>query len=153
MSHRDTETQKSDEKKISLAASPRLRFTASLILAHLAVTLPLAYFLNVWMDEASTLYTTRGGFFQTWQNVFANEKQAPLYFLLLGLWRAAGGSIFFARALSIIFSLLAIKFFCDLARKFFDENQARFVSVLFALHPFLIWASVEIRGYSLVILL
>src|SRR5215213_6298783 len=81
-------------------------FTSFLILAHLAVTLPLAYFLNVWMDEASTLYTTQNGFFQTFQNVFADEKQAPLYFLLLSLWRELNGSIFFARALSIVFSCL-----------------------------------------------
>ncbi|HEX8249872.1 MAG TPA: hypothetical protein VF599_16995 [Pyrinomonadaceae bacterium] len=128
-------------------------FPCLLIALHLAVALPLAYLLNVWMDEASTLYTTRNGFFQTFQNVFADEKQAPLYFLLLSLWRSLDGSIFFARLLSIIFSCLAIKFFSDLARKFFDESRARFVSVLFALHPFLIWASLEVRGYSLVILL
>lgn len=127
------------------------RFPLFLILAHLAVALPLAYFLNIWMDEASTLYTTQNGFFQTFQNVFADEKQAPLYFLLLSLWRTASGSVFFARLLSIVFSSLAVKFFYDLARKLFDENAARFVSVLFALHPFLIWASLEIRGYSLVI--
>jgi hypothetical protein len=129
------------------------RFPFFLILAHLAVTLPLAYFLNVWMDEASTLYTTQNGFFQTFQNVFADEKQAPLYFLLLSLWRTLDGSIFFARLLSIIFSCFAVRFFYDLTRGFFGENQARFVSVLFALHPFLIWTSLEIRGYSLVILL
>ena len=128
-------------------------FTSVLIILHLAVTLPPAYFLNVWMDEASTLYTTQNGFFQTFQNVFADEKQAPLYFLLLSLWRTPDGSIFFARLLSILFSCLAIKFFCDLARGFFDEKPARFVSVLFAFHPFLIWSSLEIRGYSLVILL
>jgi 4-amino-4-deoxy-L-arabinose transferase-like glycosyltransferase len=129
------------------------RFPFLLILAHLAVTLPLGFFLNVWMDEASTLYTTQNGFLQTFQNVFADEKQAPFYFLLLSLWRTASDSIFFARLLSIVFSGLAIKFFYDLARRLFDENAARFVSVLFALHPFLIWASVEIRGYSLAVLL
>jgi hypothetical protein len=134
---------KPDEKK----------FLLILIFLHLAVALPLAYFLNVWMDEASTLYTTQNGFYRTFQNVFADEKQAPLYFLLLSLWRALDGSIFFARLLSIVFSCLAIWFFGELARRLFDENQARFVSVLFALHPFLIWSSLEIRGYSLVILL
>jgi uncharacterized membrane protein len=129
------------------------KFLFILIFLHLAVALPLAYLLNVWMDEASTLYTTQNGFLRTFQNVFADEKQAPLYFLLLSLWRSLDGSIFFARLFSIVFSCLAIKFFGDLARKIFDENQARFFSVLFALHPFLIWSSLEIRGYSLVILL
>lgn len=153
MNHTDTEPQRRDEEKTSFTASPRLRFPAFLILLHLAVTLPLAYWLNIWMDEASTLYTTQNGFFQTFQNVFADEKQAPLYFLLLSLWRTLDGSIFFARLLSIVFSCLAIRFFCGLARGFFDESPARFISLLFALHPFLIWSSLEIRGYSLVILL
>ncbi|HEX9959981.1 MAG TPA: hypothetical protein VGB00_03560, partial [Pyrinomonadaceae bacterium] len=107
------------------------RFPFLLILAHLAVTLPLAFFLNVWMDEASTLYTTQNGFFRTFQTVFADEKQAPLYFLLLSLWRSLDGSIFFARLLSIVFSSLAIKLFCDSARKLFDEKPARLISLLF----------------------
>lgn len=129
------------------------RFAALPVILHLGVTLPLAYLLNIWMDEASTLYTTGNGFSQTWQNVFDNEKQAPLYFLLLSLWRGASDSIFWARLFSVLCGALAIKFFFDTARRFFGENQARFVSVLFALHPFLIWTSLEIRGYALTILL
>ncbi|HSK73597.1 MAG TPA: glycosyltransferase family 39 protein [Pyrinomonadaceae bacterium] len=123
-----------------------------LLSLHLVITLPLAFFLNVWADEASTLATTEYGFLQTFQTVH-NEKQAPLYFLLVGLWRELNGSIFFARLFSIICSLLAIKVFFDLARKFFNEKAAIFVTAAFALHPFLIWASLEIRVYSLVVLL
>jgi cell division protein FtsL len=48
---------------------------------------------------------------------------------------------------------LAIFFFHRLSRKFFDEFAANFITVLFAIHPYLIWASVEIRVYSTVILL
>lgn len=123
-----------------------------LLFLHLGITLPLAFFLNVWADEASTLATTQDGFLQTFQTVH-NEKQAPLYFLLMGLWRELNGSIFFARLFSIICSLLAIKFFFDLTRKFFSEKAAIFAAAAFALHPFLIWASLEIRVYSLVVLL
>ena len=87
------------------------------------------------------------------RNALSDEKQAPLYFWLLSLWRGINDSIFFARLLSIAFSLLAIKFFHDLTRKFFDEKAAFFVMAFFALHPYLIWASLEIRVYSFVILL
>src|SRR6185369_12200860 len=45
------------------------------------------------------------------------------------------------------------KFFYDLVRRLFDEKAAIFITVVFAFHPFLIWASLEIRVYSLVILL
>lgn len=141
-----------EENKGSFYISPKL-FIALAALSHAAVTLPFAYFLNIWMDEASTLYTTRQGFFETFQNALADERQAPLYFLILSLWRALDDSVFFARLFSIVCSLLAIKFFYDAARKFFTENEAKFIALLFALHPYLIWTSLEIRGYALVILL
>lgn len=124
-----------------------------LIALHLAVTLPLAYLLNIWVDEASTLYTTENGFSSALQNALAQEKQAPLYFWVLSLWRALNGSVFFARLLSIIFSVAAIIVFQRLARKFFGPRESFFITAFFALHPFLIWAGLEIRVYSLVILL
>lgn len=124
-----------------------------LILLHLLIALPLAYFLNIWIDEGSTLYTTGRGFIPAFQNALADEKQAPLYFWLLSLWRMADDSIFFARLFSVLCSAAAIKFFNDLARRVFDRRTAIFATVFFALHPYLFWASVEIRVYSLVILL
>ena len=138
------------EKKSFFSTARRVLL--ALIFAHLAITLPLAYRLNIWMDEASTLHTTQNGLFQTLQN-FQDEKQAPLYFLLLSVWRGFDDSIFFARLFSIICTCLAIVFFYGLTRKFFDKSSAKFAVVLFAFHPYLIWASLEIRGYALVILL
>ncbi|MBS1797367.1 MAG: glycosyltransferase family 39 protein [Acidobacteria bacterium] len=138
------------------SSSPRLLFSSSplpAIVLHLLITLPLAYVLNVWSDESSTLFSTGRGVSDAFYNVFANEKQAPLYFLLLSLWRGLNGSIFFARGLSILCGALAIWFFAGLARKFFDRRGAFLLTAFFALHPFLIWASLEIRLYSLVVLL
>ena len=123
------------------------------MLLHAAIALPLAYFINIWVDEASTLYTTNNGFFYAFQNTLNNEKQAPLYFLIMSVWREINSSIFFARLFSVVCSLISIKFFYDLARKFWDEKIALFVTFLFAVHPYLLWASLEIRGYSPVILL
>lgn len=124
-----------------------------LILLHLIIALPLACFLNIWMDEASTLYTTEHGLRYAFQNTLADEKQAPLYFWFMSLWRTIDNSIFFARLFSIICSCLAIKFFNDLARKVFAPRTAFYATAFFALHPYLFWASLEIRVYSSVILL
>lgn len=141
-------------KKINrFSLSSDFFFVAVLIVLHVVIALYLAYYLNIWKDEGSTLYTTGKGFFDTLENVSANEKQAPLYFLVLSLWRALGDSIFFARVFSIIWSAAAIKFFYDLSQKFVDKPAAKFLAAFFAVHPFLFWASVEIRVYSLVILL
>ncbi|HEY0461649.1 MAG TPA: glycosyltransferase family 39 protein [Pyrinomonadaceae bacterium] len=145
-----TEVSGSETEKICFSLFLPLFFFT---LLHLLIALPLAYLLNIWADEASTLHTTGNGLAAAFQNVFADERQAPLYFLLLSVWRAFNHSIFFARLFSIICSLLAIKFFHDLARRFFDEKAALFITAAFSLHPFLIWASLEIRVYSLVVLL
>jgi len=123
------------------------------VVVHLALTLPLAYLLNIWADEASTLHTTQHGFFVAFQNAAADEKQAPLYFWVLSLWRSLNDSIFFARLFSVICSAVAIKVFAGLAQRFFEPRAALLVTAFFAVHPFLIWASLEIRVYSLVILL
>lgn len=129
------------------------KFVFILIFLHLAVALPLAFKLNIWIDEASTLYTTQHGFLQAFSNLFTDEKQAPLYFLLMSLWRKMNDSIFFARLFSVICSLLAIIVFSRLAQKIWEKKTAFFITALFALHPFLFWASLEIRLYSFIILL
>ena len=148
----DSSSENSDVRKSS--SSPFFPFSLfPFLLLHLIIALPLAYFLNIWVDEASTLYTTQNGFLQAFSNLFTDEKQAPVYFLLLSLWRKINDSIFFARIFSIICSLLAIVVFARLARRIWDEKSALFITAMFALHPYLFWASLEIRLYSFVILL
>lgn len=124
-----------------------------LMILHAVIALPLAYSLNVWVDEASTLFTTSNGVTVAFSGLFTDEKQAPLYFLLLSLWRSIDHSIFFARLFSVVCSLLAIVIFFRLARKLWDRRNALTMTALFAFHPFLFWASLEIRLYSFVILL
>lgn len=124
-----------------------------LIVVHLAIALPLAFSLNIWADEASSLYTTQNGFLSAFQNAAANEKQAPLYFWILSLWRLFNDSIFFARLFSVICSVLAIVVFARFASRTFERRTALLTTAFFALHPFLFLASLEIRGYSMVILL
>ncbi len=131
----------------------KIKFLSILIFLHLAIALPLAFQLNIWVDEASTLYTTQNGFMQTFRNLFGDEKQAPLYFLVLSLWRRVNDSLFFARLFSVVCSLLAIVAFSRLAQKIWERKTAFFITTLFALHPYLFWASLEIRLYSLIILL
>jgi hypothetical protein len=75
-------------------AAPRRYFVALPLILHLATALPLAYILNIWMDEASTLYSTQNGFFHALNNASTDERQAPLYFIILSVWRMFDDSIF-----------------------------------------------------------
>lgn len=129
------------------------RLLILLVLLHLAVALPLAYFLNIWVDEASTLYATQNGLAVAFQTAAAEQKQAPLYFWILSLWRHIDGSIFFARLFSIICSVAAIVAFYGLAKRLFQPKTAMVITAFIALHPFLFWASTEIRVYSMVVML
>ena len=129
------------------------RLLPVLVILHAVIALPLAIYLNIWIDEASTLHTTANGIFAAFGSLFTDEKQAPLYFLLLSLWRTIDHSIFFARLFSILCSLLAIIVFFQLANRIWEKKTALTVTALFAFHPYLFWASLEIRLYSFVILL
>ncbi len=128
-------------------------FLILIVLLHLAVALPLAYILNIWVDEASSLYATQNGLWVAFQTAALEQKQAPLYFWILSLWRYIDGSIFFARLFSVLCSVAAIVALFGLAKRLFKPTFALIITAFIALHPFLIWASIEIRVYSLVILL
>ncbi len=151
MNRTDKETQK--HPKIGETIRSKSAAIYLLPFLHLIIALPLAYYLNIWADEASTLNTTENGFFTAFQNTLRDEKQAPLYFWILSLWRSISGSIFFARLFSIICSVFAIGIFFRLTRKLWNEKIAVIATLFFALHPYLFWASLEIRVYSLLVLL
>lgn len=151
MNPKDKKVQKQVKGRETKGSFPRVFYLLPLL--HLVIALPLAFCLNIWIDEASTLNTTENGFFAALQYTLRDEQQAPLYFWILSLWREISGSIFFARIFSIICSVLAIGVFFRLTRKLWNEKIAIFTTFFFALHPYLFWASLEIRVYSLLILL
>jgi uncharacterized membrane protein len=125
---------------------------ALIILSHLCITIPLAYKLNIWMDEAFTLHTTDQGPGYALAQALNFELQAPLYFVILNLWRKIDGSFFFARLFSIICIALTIHTVASLSRRFFKEIYPGWLAAVVAFNPFTIWAAIEIRLYALVIL-
>ncbi len=125
----------------------------ALVLINLCVTLPLAYHLNIWTDEAYTLHTTTNGPLFAWHRAINFELQPPLYFVLLNLWRELNGSIFFARLFSVICIALAVWVAAALSRRYVPRVHAGWLAGVVALHPFAVWAALEIRVYALVILL
>ena len=124
-----------------------------LIVLHLLIVLPLAWYLNIWADEASTLYSTQHGIVETFQHAAAVERQAPLYFWVMSLWRSIDGSIFFARIFSIICTVAAIKLFSGFTQRILPARAALLATAFLALHPVLIWAALEIRVYAMLMLI
>ena len=124
-----------------------------LILLHLSISLPLAYFLNVWLDEAFSLHTTSRSLGYALSDALHFERQAPAYFVLLYFWRLVNGSVFFARCLSILFTVLVLVVAGGLARRYLNGLHPVWPVAALAFNPFLIWAATEIRAYALVLLL
>lgn len=124
-----------------------------LILANLAITIPLAIKLGVWVDEAFTLQTTTGSIGFTLQRALKFELQAPLFFILLNLWRSFNDSIFFARLFSIICIVISIFVSVRVSARYFREISPLYFASVIALNPFTIWAALEIRRYAFVVLL
>ncbi|HVA37720.1 MAG TPA: hypothetical protein VNJ51_08905, partial [Candidatus Dormibacteraeota bacterium] len=72
------------------------------VAAQLLLTVPLAFALNIGKDDAYTLASTgQGAAYALHQAIFF-EQNAPLYFVVMSLWRAIDGSAPFARLFSVL---------------------------------------------------
>src|SRR5580704_14874814 len=140
-------------QEISLANARRPSLALIALSLNLAVTLPLAYILNIWQDEAYTLQTTGRSLLYAFTQALSFEQNAPLYFVFLTAWRHMGTSIFFLRLPSILCIALAIALVPELSRRYIPSIDPGLATLVAAWNPFVIWAAVEMRVYALVILL
>ena len=120
---------------------------------YLAVALPLAARLDIWIDEAYTLETTGRGLRHAFHQALFFEGQPPLYFLLLALWRTLDGGVLFARLFSVICGAAALFAVAALSRRWFPEAHPGWLVALAGLNPFFFYAALEIRLYALALLL
>lgn len=130
----------------------RLAVTA-VVLLHLALVLPLAGILNVWIDEAYTLRSTEGGLEHAVKRALGFELQPPLYFVLLTLWRELDGSAMFARVFSIVCTTSTVLLSAGLARRYLPGVPPALVAAVVAFNPLTVYAAVEARFYALALLL
>jgi hypothetical protein len=138
---------------LSLATARRPSLALIALCANLAVTLPLAYILNLWQDEAYTLQTTSRSIGYAFHQALAFEQNAPLYFVFLTALRHLGTSIFFLRLPSVLCVALAVGLVPELARRYIPAIDSGLVTLVAAWNPFMIWAAVEMRVYALIIAL
>ncbi|MDD1443953.1 glycosyltransferase family 39 protein [Dolichospermum sp. ST_sed3] len=113
----------------------------------------LSFQLGLSYDEPFSLYTTGNKLSKVISLSYNFEGQPPVYFIILSLWRKINDSIFFARLLSIIFTFLSALILDRFIRLIFDKSYYKWIVVLFLINPYTVSASVNIRLYSLLILL
>jgi len=124
-----------------------------IILLHVSITIPLAFLLNIWYDEACSLNTSSSSIYYAIQRSIEFEHQPPFYYILLSIWRKLDNSYFFARLLSIIFSSASIFVSHQFIKKYLKISKPEFVTFLIAINPFLIHYATEIRLYTMIIFL
>ncbi|HEY1654295.1 MAG TPA: hypothetical protein VGF86_04190 [Candidatus Tumulicola sp.] len=129
------------------------RATPWIVLANLALVVPLAWILNVWQDEAYSLLTTTGSLAHTVHQAIFFEQNAPLYFVVLWFWRHVSTGYFWARILSIGCIATTIGLVPALIRRYAPGIPAAAVTLTVAFNPLTVWAAVEIRSYAMAIAL
>ncbi len=124
-----------------------------LIILNLCITVPLSAKLNIWFDEAYALDTSSKDLGYAIHQAIHFEEQAPLYFILLNIWRSFNSSIFFARLFSILCVSATIYVASLLSKKLFENIHPGWIATAIALNPFVIWAAVEVRLFAFSMLL
>ena len=101
----------------------------------------------LWLDETVSIYLIQGGFAgimsrQVWPD-------APTYSCLLWLWTKMMGMGEIALRISSLLPMLgAVYLLYRAARELFDRDIALIATIVFCLHPIIIFASIDIRPYA-----
>ena len=125
---------------------------SSILLFQFVLYIVLSLNREIWVDEAYSLTTSSFSISDIFFISLNFEGNPPLYFLLLGIWRMLDSSVFFARLLSIVFTVLATGVFYKILRFFMQKNHALLIIILLIFNPFLIFIADNVRYYTLVFL-
>lgn len=109
---------------------------------------------DLWRDEAFSVNVARSSIDEI-IFVSASDTAPPLHLLILHFWlKIFSNTELVARFLSTLFSLLAIVVFYKLLAVVFDSRLQRSIAFcLFAFHPLMLYYAIEVRNYSLLILM
>jgi hypothetical protein len=140
-------------RRLLAAEDGTTRWAAGLgALAVVLAGLVLAGALNIWIDEAFTLWTTGAGPVEAWAHAITFEVQPPLYFIIESIWRLLDEtSIGFARLPSVVFAGAAVAVVVLAAGRIAPRIPPAVVGLLAALNPVFVWAAGEMRVYALVL--
>jgi len=101
----------------------------------------------LWLDETISFFLIKGGFAgimsrQVWPD-------APAYSCLLWLWtRAIGTAEITLRISSILPMAGAVYLLYCSARRLFERDLALIATIIFCLHPIVVFASIDVRPYA-----
>ncbi len=124
-----------------LYAMYALLLMASLVIWLLNIRAPL------WLDETVSIYLIRGGL----AGIIARQvwPDSPTYSCLLWLWtRAVGTGEIALRVSSLLPMLGAVYLLYRAARELFGRQVALLTTIVYCVHPIIIFAAIDIRPYA-----
>lgn len=133
----------------TLATAQRTRPPWLLMLVSLLIATPLAYLVNIRFDEAYTLNTTANGVFDAFKQAIGFGQQAPLYFVLVSIWRYADHSIFFARLFSVLCLPLFVWIAFEVSKRYLKNVNPLLIAAIAVVHQQAVWNALDIRLYAL----
>jgi uncharacterized membrane protein len=133
----------------------KLCITLAVILTALGLRLTRLPFLTMWSDEYLSFRISSQSLIDILSGNYTGDLNPPLYFAVLHLQRLMfGDSEIAMRSLSLFFAMLSLPIFLILAKsilKAFIPSIGALILMVF--HPMMIYYSVEIRSYSLLVFL
>lgn len=104
------------------------------------------------LDEPFSIFHSQNSLSGLFE-IFKNENNPPLHFILLHFWQNLFGIEPFAvRTLSLLFSILTIPVLWKIGKTFFNERVSIIVILLFIFSDFHHYHGIEARTYSLFVL-
>lgn len=118
---------------------------AAISIWFLAIRAPL------WLDEVGTYWTIKDGFAQIWLRQYFGP---PVYFYIVWLATKILGTSELALRLPSALAMLGALYLLYLAAlELFDRETALIATIVFCVHPIVIFESVDVRPYAFAVLL
>ncbi|MBM3658495.1 MAG: DUF2723 domain-containing protein [Actinobacteria bacterium] len=137
--------------------TPATRWVALILLGEVVLSAVLGSIRlghkSLWYDEGfSAMHASRGvgGVVDVARHLDANM---PLFALVLAPWRTLGDGEAAMRSLSVVCGALTVVAVFLLAARLFDRVTGLVAGFLFAIAPFAVQYSQQLRGYSMLLLL
>lgn len=135
----------------------RIFLMSLLVILFAVATVWLRYLFigaDLWYDEACSWFSAKQNFpFGIMDNLLHLDLQhTPLYFFLLHFWmKLFGDSEVVLRVLSLIFGILAVPVVYVVSNKLMSKALAIMATAVAVVSPLLVFFSVEVRMYPLIV--
>jgi len=150
--------RKTAESSIGPPPQGASSFTELILLALItALAAAVRFYLlaakSFWFDEGVSVAIARLDWYNFARILWRREANMSLYYFLLHVWLHFGGSEFFVRSLSVLFSVASIPVIYLLGRRLFDLRVGLVAAALLALNAYHVQYSQDARSYSLMVFL